>query len=134
MGRKYYYTVTKEDAEDITEFKKWVGDLLKKKKGPIRTKNESSDFDQLDQIFDFSLSMQPEEKVPYLQKTAEVELTKVSDSKELIATRKDTIEEPDSVFDSLRSIDFDEDFLLHDEFQKDEFEIDEFEIDELEQK
>lgn len=133
MGRKYYYTVTKEDAEDITEFKKWVDDLLKKKKEPVRTKNESSDFDQLDQIFDFSLSMQPEEKVPYLQKTAEVELTKVSDSKELIATRKDTIEEPDSVFDSLRSIDFDEDFLLHDEFQKDEFEIEEFEIDDLEQ-
>lgn len=133
MGRKYYYTVTKEDAEDITEFKKWVDDLLKKKKEPVRTKNESSDFDQLDQIFDFSLSMQPEEKVPYLQKTAEVELTKVSDSKELLATRKDTIEEPDSVFDSLRSIDFDEDFLLHDEFQKDEFEIEEFEIDDLEQ-
>lgn len=133
MGRKYYYTVTKEDAEDITEFKKWVDDLLKKKKEPVRTKNESSDFDQLDQIFDFSLSMQPEVKVPYLQKTEEVELTKVSDSKEMISARKDTTEEPDSVFDSLSSIDFDEDFLLHDEFQKDEFEFDEFDIDDLEQ-
>lgn len=127
MGRKYYYTVTKEDAEDITEFKKWVSDLLKKKKGPVRTKNESSDFDQLDQIFDFSLSMQPEVKVPYLQKTEEVELTKVSDSKEMISARKDTTEELESIFDSIRSINFDEESLLDEEFEENEFEIDDLE-------
>ena len=81
MGRRSEYRITKEDAEDITEFKEWVENLLKKDAKETREKKalqtDDFDYDGLNSMFDFSLSMEKEE-----QKTAHVK--KQTKEKEII--------------------------------------------------
>lgn len=60
MGRRRIYHVTKEDSEDITEFKEWVENLIQNRAKKRKTEFEKDEFDYegLSTMFDFSLSME----------------------------------------------------------------------------
>lgn len=62
MGRRKIYHITKEDSEDITDFKEWAVNLLIKNKKEVASKEteklESFDYDGIADMFDFSRSMQ----------------------------------------------------------------------------
>lgn len=113
MGRRSEYRITKEDAEDITEFKKWVVNLLKKetrKKKALQT--DDFDYDGLNSMFDFSLSMEKEE-----QKTAHVE--KQTKEKEIMEKVSYVAQTPNIAMDTEKflSVELEED-TQYDDFEK----------------
>lgn len=69
MGRRSKYTITKEDSIDITDFKEWVENVLKRN-ATEKHKSQIDDFDYdgLSNMFDFSLIMEKEEKVASVSK------------------------------------------------------------------
>ena len=72
MGRRKTYHVTKEDSEDITDFKEWVENLMlnRAEKRKIEQKTDNFDYDGLSTMFDFSLAMKTEKME---QKTIQTE-------------------------------------------------------------
>lgn len=102
MGRRSKYTITKEDSIDITDFKEWVENVLKRKDTEKhKSQTDDFDYDGLSTMFDFSLSMEKEvEKVASVSK----QFTKEKDFSHVMEQDKSTTADISYIYSELEEI------------------------------